>query len=127
MLEPAIKHVMKETSIGCRAARNLINREQNIRAKIFLMEKSYPESNEKSLKIYYNNKTIGRRNCLMDIISSQWQAIVCVKGCCHYLSHNQTKKELFLNINELFCYISTQWYDIPSKNSGLTSVVYSMT
>ena len=39
MLESAIKRVMKETSIGCRAARNLINREQNIRAKIFLTEK----------------------------------------------------------------------------------------
>ena len=32
VLEPTIKHLMKETSLGSQASRNLVRREQNIRA-----------------------------------------------------------------------------------------------
>ena len=39
VLEPTIKHWMKETILGCRAAHNLVRRGQNIIAEISLMGK----------------------------------------------------------------------------------------
>ena len=39
VLEPMIKHLMKETGLGCRAALNLVRRGKNIRSDISLMEK----------------------------------------------------------------------------------------
>ena len=39
VLERTIKHSIKETSLGCRAAHNLVTRGQNIRVEISLMVK----------------------------------------------------------------------------------------
>ena len=38
-LEPTIKHLTKETSLGSSAAQNLVRRGKNIKAEISLMEK----------------------------------------------------------------------------------------
>ena len=39
-LEPTIKHLMKETRLFCRAARNLVSMGHNIRAKRYIMKYS---------------------------------------------------------------------------------------
>ena len=51
VLELTIKNLMKETSLVLRAEQNLVRRGQNIGFRNIPNGKSFPESNERSLKI----------------------------------------------------------------------------
>ena len=57
-------------------------------------------------------KTIWRRNCWMDTISSQCQDIICINQCCHcFKPIIKYSGSVSKNVNGHFCYLSTQWYD----------------
>ena len=103
VLESTVKHLMKETIVGCMAVRNLVRIGGNIRAEISIMEKvSLKEMIGRS--IYNTIKTIYRGNFSMNTSSSQCQAIMCINRWCHcFKPRIKYKGSISKNINEDLC------------------------